>query len=312
MIKDYSTGVILLDKASGASSHYVLQQVKRHFNLNKIGHTGTLDPLATGLLPLCLGEATKFSGELLNSDKEYIAEIQLGLETDTKDITGLVISNNTPSQQFSETDINTILISHFLGKIKQIPPIYSALKHQGQPLYKYARSGKTDIVKPARDVHIYELELLSYNFPEQKLTIRAAVSKGTYIRVLADDISQKLCNCSGSITNLRRTKSGIFDISQALTMEKILTTTDISAILQPITVLLPDTIQYNLSPAELAKVICGDNITIEAEQLKIYQDKNNIALFFNNTFIGLAFCKESRIYSKRLVSDNFLNMNNLR
>lgn len=309
MKKNYATGLILLDKDTGMSSNHALQKVKHHFHFNKIGHTGTLDPLATGLLPLCIGEAPKFSGHLLNSDKEYIAEIKLGLVTDTQDITGTIIANNAVTENFNLQQIEDVL-SKFLGGSQQIPPIYSALKHEGQPLYKYARTGNTNIVKPARTIKIYKIELLHYDYAQQTITIKTLVSKGTYIRVLADNISKKLCGYGGSLNNLRRTKTGFFDIKNAVTLKTIYKSQDLSNILLPVNILLTDTTRYNLDDIEFKKITRGVAIFYDHKQINIDCISTEISLFFNDIFIGIACCQDNTLQAKRLVSDDFLSRNN--
>ena len=209
-------GVIVIDKVKGASSNRVLQQLKRLYNAEKAGHTGTLDPLATGVLPICFGRATKISQYLLDADKEYIATIKLGVETDSGDAEGNVIAtcDNIPDITIDNLEI---ILDKFRGKISQTPPMYSALKHNGQPLYKLAREGITIEIKP-RNITIYELELLS--FAGDILKIRVKSSKGTYIRSLAIDIGHEM-SCGGHLIELQRTNSGPFNISQAHQFEDL-------------------------------------------------------------------------------------------
>jgi tRNA pseudouridine55 synthase len=208
-------GIILLDKRQGVSSNQALQEVRRLLNANKAGHTGALDPLATGLLPLCFGEATKVSALMLDDDKRYQVTIKLGLMTDTGDAEGKVIAE-MPVPEFSEQTLRDCL-RHFSGEIEQVPPMYSALKHQGRKLYELAREGKT-VDRPARRITIFELNLL--DFDADQITLDVACSKGTYIRSLAEDIGHHLGSC-GTVTALRRTVSGQFDISQAYTLPQL-------------------------------------------------------------------------------------------
>ena len=208
-------GILLLDKRQGVSSNQALQEVRRLLNANKAGHTGSLDPLATGLLPLCFGEATKISGLLLDLDKRYQVEISLGVMTDTGDAEGQIIAQ-MPVPDFNEADLRDCL-QQFTGEIEQIPPMYSALKHQGKKLYELARAGQS-VERPARRIHIYELNLL--DFSPTQLTLDVACSKGTYIRSLAEDIGHKLGSCA-SVASLRRTAAGQFALADALTLAQL-------------------------------------------------------------------------------------------
>lgn len=195
-------GILLLDKPFGITSNQALQKVKRLFNANKAGHTGSLDKQATGLLPICLGEATKLSAYLLDADKEYQACCQLGTTTNTGDAAGEILENK-PVPELSEPLIESALDA-FRGDIEQIPPMFSALKHKGERLYKLAYEGK-EVERQPRNVTIYELRLLS--FDQQTINIHVRCSKGTYIRTLAEDIGKRLA-CGAHITQLRRTAAG--------------------------------------------------------------------------------------------------------
>jgi len=208
-----SDGIFLLDKPIGFSSNQALQKVKRLLGEKKAGHTGSLDPLATGLLPLCFGEATKFSSYLLNADKTYEVTAKLGVTTTTGDSEGEIIAAN-PTESIDLTKI-TAAIKQFTGSYEQVPPMYSALKHQGQPLYKLARQGKT-IERKARLITIYKSELIDFSNGLIKLIV--ACSKGTYIRSLIEDIGNYL-GCGAHITALRRTKTGGYVIDDAITIE---------------------------------------------------------------------------------------------
>ena len=198
------SGIIVLDKAVGLSSNKALQEVKWLFEANKAGHTGSLDPLATGVLPLCLGEATKVSQFLLNSDKRYRARIKLGIRTDSADSEGQIIAQ-CDGVNVSRKQVEQALQS-FKGETQQIPPMHSALKVDGVPLYKLAREGKT-ISREARSICVYELELTDFQGDEIELEITC--SKGTYIRTIADDLGQDL-GCGAHIIALRRLQAGAF------------------------------------------------------------------------------------------------------
>ncbi|API86311.1 tRNA pseudouridine(55) synthase TruB [Francisella uliginis] len=209
-------GVIVVNKSKDISSNKVLQQLKYLFNAQKAGHTGTLDPMATGVLPICFGRATKIAQYLLDADKEYIATIKLGIETDSGDAEGSVVAENKDIPELTEFLIETVL-EKFRGEISQVPPMYSALKYNGQPLYKLAREGKKVEIKP-RSIKIYELELL--DFSETTIRVRVKCSKGTYIRSLAIDIGKEL-GCGGHLIALQRTQSGPFNLDQAFSLEQL-------------------------------------------------------------------------------------------
>lgn len=207
-------GVLLLDKPGGLSSNDALQKARRLFSAAKAGHTGTLDPMATGLLPLCFGEATKFSNRLLEADKTYVATLYLGVTTTTGDAEGEVLVERPVV--VDETTVYAAC-AHFIGEIEQVPPMYSALKHQGKALYEYARQG-IEIAREARRVTIHSLEVRRIALPEVDIVVRC--SKGTYIRTLGEDIGA-LLGCGAHLTVLRRTGIGPLEIDAALTLEQI-------------------------------------------------------------------------------------------
>jgi len=206
------SGILLLDKPAGITSNRALQIVKRVYKANKAGHTGNLDPLATGLLPICLGEATKVSGYLLDSDKRYLASCTLGIKTNTADAEGEVIETR-PVENYSEEMIQSVL-NQFIGEIEQIPPMHSALKVNGQPLYKLAHKGEVIERKP-RKVTIYEIRFI--RLENGILELDVLCSKGTYIRTLAEDIGERL-GCGAHISALRRSLSGPFQLENAVTL----------------------------------------------------------------------------------------------
>ncbi|MBD3610176.1 MAG: tRNA pseudouridine(55) synthase TruB [Gammaproteobacteria bacterium] len=205
-------GILLLDKPIGMSSNQALQKVKRLFNAQKAGHTGNLDPLATGVLPICLGEGTKVSAFLLDADKRYTGKITLGQRTSTADSEGEVI-DTAPIPELNKLQLESVL-QQFLGEIEQIPPMYSALKVDGQPLYKLAHKG-VEIERKARRIQIYELNLLS--FEGDSLEIDVHCSKGTYIRTLAEDIGKALGTVA-YLSALRRTVAGPFRLEECVDM----------------------------------------------------------------------------------------------
>ena len=208
------SGVLLLNKPQGLSSNSALQKVKRLFNAQKAGHTGALDPLATGMLPLCFGEATKFSQFLLDSDKSYRVIGKLGVRTDTSDSTGDVV--DTKAVNVSKKQLEKAL-EQFRGDIMQTPSMFSALKHNGQPLYKYARQG-IEIDRPARPITIFELDLIRFDNDEVELEIEC--SKGTYIRTIIDDLGQAL-GCGAHVTLLHRNFVADYPLDQMVSLEQL-------------------------------------------------------------------------------------------
>ena len=207
------SGVFLLNKPLGISSNAALQKVRWLYRAEKAGHTGALDPLASGLLPICLGEATKFSHYLLDSTKRYQTTIHLGHSTTTGDVEGeLLLEQAVPA--LTEDQIKQVL-EKFVGDIQQVPPMYSALKKEGRPLYELARKG-IEIEREARPIHIYAIELCA--FTENSMTLDVTCSKGTYIRVLGEDIAQAL-GTYGHLTYLHRIKTGHFDLIPEYTIE---------------------------------------------------------------------------------------------
>ncbi|MCM2679676.1 tRNA pseudouridine(55) synthase TruB [Echinimonas agarilytica] len=207
-------GVVLVDKPTGMSSNNVLQKVRAMFFAQKAGHTGALDPLATGMLPVCLGEATKFSQYLLDSDKKYRVVARLGQRTDTSDADGELISERAVNVSWAQVDQE---LEHFRGPILQTPTMFSALKHEGKPLYKYAREGIT-IDRPARPIDIYSFEIVSLD--AELLTMDVHCSKGTYVRTLVDDLGEML-GCGAHVQELRRTAVAHYPTDQMMTMDEL-------------------------------------------------------------------------------------------
>ena len=209
-------GILNILKPVGYTSHDVVAVLRRCLHTRKIGHTGTLDPSATGVLPICIGRATRVSDILVNSDKEYVAEIRLGASTDTQDSDGTVISTSTIRATY--TDVASAC-KHFTGDIEQIPPMYSAVKVDGKKLYELARKG-IEVERKPRKVTIYKIDILDFEEDEQILKVRVSCSKGTYIRTLAHDLGVYL-KTYGHITSLTRTKSSLFSIENSISLEKI-------------------------------------------------------------------------------------------
>ncbi|MGE9552660.1 tRNA pseudouridine(55) synthase TruB [Erwinia amylovora] len=207
-------GVLLLDKPQGLSSNDALQKVKRLFTANRAGHTGALDPLATGMLPICLGEATKFSRYLLDSDKRYRVIARLGQRTDTSDADGQIISERPVN--FTQQQLEVALDS-FRGETRQVPSMYSALKYQGRKLYEYAREG-IEVPREARSIVVYELKFIRWEGNELELEIHC--SKGTYIRTITDDLGEML-GCGAHVIYLRRLQVATYPIASMVTLEQL-------------------------------------------------------------------------------------------
>ncbi|CAI2400481.1 tRNA pseudouridine synthase B [Serratia entomophila] len=207
-------GVLLLDKPQGLSSNDALQKVKRLYNANRAGHTGALDPLATGMLPICLGEATKFSQFLLDSDKRYRVIARLGQRTDTSDADGQIVQERPVN--FTQTQLDAALDS-FRGDIQQVPSMYSALKYQGKKLYEYARQG-IEVPREARSITVYELQFIRWEGDELELEIHC--SKGTYIRTITDDLGE-LLGCGAHVIYLRRLQVATYPIERMVTLEQL-------------------------------------------------------------------------------------------
>jgi tRNA pseudouridine55 synthase len=252
-------GVLLLDKPSGITSNAALQKARWFFNAAKAGHTGTLDPLATGLLPLCFGEATKFAGELLDADKSYRATLRLGVTTDTADADGNVLETRPVDVT---SDRWRTAMTDFRGEIDQIPPMHSALKRDGKPLYEYARQG-IEVPREARRVTIHRLELLSFQGHEAVIDVDC--SKGTYIRTLAADLGEVL-GCGAHLTALRRTRIGKLDVANAITLEAVeaLAADCRDETLSPVDMLLAEVPVVRVNAAESERIKHGQGIRSEA------------------------------------------------
>ena len=241
-------GVLLLDKPSGLSSNAALQRARRAFDAEKAGHTGTLDPLASGLLPLCFGEATKFAQFLLDATKRYTATVRFGVTTTTGDAEGDVLEARPVA--LSRSDIEAVL-PRFTGRLAQVPPAYSALKFEGRSHYEYARAG-IDVPRPPRDIEILELALVEWSAPDAVIDVTC--SKGTYVRVLAEDIGQAL-GCGAHLAGLRRVATGGFGIADAVTLERLEAMNEVErdATLKPAAALLRDLPSLKLAAPEAAR-----------------------------------------------------------
>ena len=288
-------GVLLLDKPVGITSTQALAAVKRLLNAEKAGHTGTLDPFATGLLPLCFGEATKFAQDLLEADKTYEATVHLGVTTSTGDTEGEVLA--TQPVDVSPAQIDAVLHS-FRGPISQVPPMYSALKRDGKPLYEYAREGIT-LERDARDVVIHELTLLDYTAPELKIHVRC--SKGTYIRVLGEDIGQAL-GCGAHLTALRRTALASLNIAQSQTLATLQAEGEITHYLLPVDALLSTMARIDLSPILATRFLQGQRLSMGREGIVIPDAVREARIYHEDRLLGVAdITLEGLLAPRRLV-----------
>jgi tRNA pseudouridine55 synthase len=293
-------GVLLLDKPVGLSSNDALIKAKRLLNAEKAGHTGTLDPFATGLLPLCFGEATKFAQDLLEADKTYETVVHLGIRTATGDTEGEVIE--TREVDVTREQIERVL-PQFTGDIQQVPPMYSALKRDGKPLYEYARAGIT-LERAARDVTIHVLELIDYQAPFLRLSVRC--SKGTYIRVLGEDIGAAL-GCGGHLRELRRVEVGNLDMTNALTLEQFAAQEEAArpGLLAPVDALLRSFPAVHL-PNELARrFLHGQRLALERENIPLPQSQGRVRVYrqADELLLGTGLMQEFGVLApERLIS----------
>ncbi|SFV65882.1 tRNA pseudouridine synthase B [hydrothermal vent metagenome] len=283
--------VVLLDKPKGISSNAILQKVKRLFNAQKAGHTGSLDPIATGILPICLGQATKLSQFLLNANKRYTFYAQLGATSTTGDIEGEITSINKPLD-FSKEQIIQVL-SEFTGEISQIPPMYSALKKDGQPLYKLARENIT-IERQPRNITIFEINFIEYK--NNILVCDVLCSKGTYIRTLAEDIAKKL-GSGAYLKALQRTEFAHYKLKDAYQfsqLEELKDNNNLMSCLSKTEDMIINFPSLEISNDELREIKFGRTIT------KDIPDYKWLKLFCANQFIGIAQSTDNIVQPKRL------------
>ncbi|MDR1311619.1 MAG: tRNA pseudouridine(55) synthase TruB [Burkholderiaceae bacterium] len=293
------SGVVLLDKPAGLSSNAALTRVKRFLKAKKAGHTGTLDPFATGLLPLCFGEATKFSHDLLNADKTYEAVIHLGIRTATGDTEGEIVEKQDIASVLPER-VESVLRC-FLGDIAQIPPMYSALKRDGKPLYAYAREGVT-LARDARRVRIHALELLDMQLPF--LTLRVHCGKGTYIRVLGEDIGTALGSCA-HLNALRRVRVGTLDVSDACVLEHLESGVQSRAqILNPVDSLLLAHMPVTLSEELANRFLQGQRLSISKEGIAVSANASRVRVYNTaDVLLGTALIRQDGVLTpERLIS----------
>lgn len=287
-------GIINIYKEKGFTSHDVVAKMRGICKQKKIGHTGTLDPDAEGVLPVCLGSGTKLCDMLTDKDKEYVAELLLGVETDTQDITGEILRECEPVMD--ETVVREAVMS-FLGEYMQVPPMYSALKVNGKKLYELARAGK-EVERQARPVNIHEIEILDMQLPVVK--IRVACSKGTYIRTLCADIGNKL-GCGGTMKSLLRTKVGIFEVREAITLAELEQIRDSIGIESKLYTV--DSVFSELEALHVAEEFCklldnGNSFYVnQTIEKKKYSENQWIRVYGNGRFYGIyAYEQEKHRY----------------
>ena len=293
-------GVILVDKHQGDSSNHVLQQVKRIFGAAKAGHTGALDPLATGMLPICLGEATKFSQFLLDADKTYEVTAKLGERTDTSDADGEIVERK---EVLVDTPTIEQTIMRYVGASKQVPSMFSALKHNGRPLYYYARQG-IEVERSARDITIYAIDIL--NVEQQQFSMRVHCSKGTYIRSLVDDIGQDLA-CGAHVSSLRRVGVAHYPVDKMLTVEDLEAIKEaddyqgLDSHLLPMDTAILNLASCDIQPEQTTLFQRGMVIPCDDVQLAETPIDSFVRVYSDGEFLGLAIYLNKQLQPKRVV-----------
>ena len=273
-------GIIVINKEKDYTSHDVVAKLKKKLNISKVGHTGTLDPNATGVLPILIGKGTKFSKYLINHDKTYKAQIELGKKTDTADVEGNVIEEKPVDIEFIKQNLVQVLES-FIGKQEQVPPMYSAIKKNGKKLYEYARKGEKIEVEP-RKIEIYKIELVKYN--EKNIEFIVSCSKGTYIRSLCEDIAEKL-NTVGYMKNLKRLQVGDFNIDCAIKIDEV-NIENYNKYLYTLEDILKESPKLNLSSKKL-------NLFLNGVQLTVQNENGLYKIYVDNKFIGTGTVKNN-------------------
>ena len=294
--RDPVDGVLLLDKPVGLSSNDALIRAKRVFNAKKAGHTGTLDPFATGLLPLCFGEATKFSQDLLEADKTYEATVHLGIMTTTGDTEGETIEQR--GVDVTREQIEAAL-ARFRGPIFQVPPMYSALKRDGKALYEYAREGIT-LEREARPVTIHGLSLVEYAAPFLKILVTC--SKGTYVRVLGEDIGAAL-GCGAHLNALRRVQVGSLSTERMITLEELQAHPDPLSLLAPVDALLSSFPSVELTPELAKRFLNGQRLALRKESVMVPSELGRVRVYHEGKLLGTAILQEYAILApERLIA----------
>jgi tRNA pseudouridine55 synthase len=294
--RDLVDGVLLIDKPVGLSSNDALIKAKRVVNAKKAGHTGTLDPFATGLLPLCFGEATKFSQDLLEADKTYLATVHLGITTTTGDTEGEVLETRDVDVTAEQIEAG---LARFRGPILQVPPMYSALKRDGKALYEYAREGIT-LEREARPVTIHELDLVAYAAPF--LTIRVKCSKGTYVRVLGEDIGAHL-GCGAHLSALRRVQVGALTTTNMVTLEELQAHDNPLSLLAPVDALLSTFPRVDLTPELEKRFLNGQRLALGKEPVSVPAEQGRVRVYADGRLLGTAILQEYAILApERLIA----------
>lgn len=292
-------GVLLLDKPQGITSNDALQKVKRLFNAKKAGHTGALDPLATGMLPICFGEATKFSQYLLDSDKRYQVIAKLGERTDTSDADGQIICSKPVNITQSQIDE---ALTHFRGNILQVPTMFSALKHQGKPLYEYARQGIV-IEREARPITVYENQFIQFDVTNHELTLEIHCSKGTYIRTIIDDLGE-LLGCGAHVIYLRRLQVSNYPIKKMVTLDALQNLADKDELLMPVDSPMNEYPKVILSEQQGKNILLGRTIEIDStiNEVNVSTKENLVRIYQDQRFIGAGIQTNNKLSPKRLIS----------
>ncbi len=294
--RDLVDGVLLIDKPVGLSSNDALIKAKRVVNAKKAGHTGTLDPFATGLLPLCFGEATKFSQDLLEADKTYDAVVHLGITTTTGDTEGEAVETRPVNVTVEQIEA---ALAKFRGPILQIPPMYSALKRDGKALYEYAREGIT-LEREARPVTIHKLEMLAYDAP--MLTIRVTCSKGTYVRVLGEDIGAEL-GCGAHLNALRRIQVGALTVDGMVTLEQLQAHDNPLSLLAPVDALLSSFPRVELTPELAARFLNGQRLALNREPVTLPETPGRVRVYHGDKLLGTAILQDYGVLApERLIA----------
>lgn len=294
--RDLVDGVLLLDKPVGLSSNDALIKAKRVMNAKKAGHTGTLDPFATGLLPLCFGEATKFSQDLLEADKTYEATVHLGIKTDTGDTEGEAIETLPVDVTVEQIEA---ALARFRGPILQVPPMYSALKRDGKALYEYAREGIV-LEREARPVTIHALELIDYEAP--MLRIRVTCSKGTYVRVLGEDIGAAL-GTGAHLNALRRIQVGALTLDGMITLEALQAHAEPRSLLAPVDALLSTFPAVELTPELAKRFLNGQRLALGKEAVAVPSEQGRVRVYHEGKLLGTANLQEWSILApERLIA----------
>lgn len=292
------TGILVVNKAKDLTSHDVVSILRRKLNMKKIGHTGTLDPMATGVLPICIGNSTRISSYIMEQGKSYIAELKFGFSTTTYDSTGEIV-DQTDNTIFTEEQLRES-IKHFIGEIEQYPPIYSAIKVDGKKLYEYAREGQEVEIKP-RNVTIYDINLL--DLKDDTATIQVECSKGTYIRSLIHDLGKELSSYA-HMTHLIRNRVGKFNIDNSIDISKIsdYSLDEIEEKLISIEDALYNLDKINIIDTISDRLINGQKININSLTFEgKYLEDNDIVVKVNNKFIGIGKVKNNILKMEKVL-----------